>query len=339
MSRLAIIVSAVVTVTALALPASAAAPARIGGPERVATAAQIADVAFPGGASAAVIARSDDFPDALAASALAGAVDGPVLLTHPTRLSPQTAATLRRLAPGRVYLLGGATAVSDAVARTLGANVDVVRIAGADRYETAADVAREAVRVRGGIGVSAGRTTVLIASGQNAADAVTSSSTAFAGGHPILLVTQRTLPAPTRQALRDLAPEGAVLLGGTATISATVEAQIRDLGIAVTRVGGATRFDTAERFAEFSVERFDQSDDQVVLTRGDLYPDALAGGPLAGKASAPILLTQSPTSLGGPAERYLSANCADIDTVRALGGRAAISEAVLARATAAATCD
>ncbi|WP_052504599.1 cell wall-binding repeat-containing protein [Rossellomorea aquimaris] len=55
----------------------------------------------------------------------------------------------------------------------------------------------------------------------------------------------------------------------------------------VNRISGENRFDTA---VQISLWGWDQSD-TVVLANGQTFPDALAGGPLAYKMGAPILLT------------------------------------------------
>lgn len=60
-----------------------------------------------------------------------------------------------------------------------------------------------------------------------------------------------------------------------------------------TRYSGPTRYETA---VEISKKGWATTSNVVVLARGDLFPDALAGAPLAKKYHAPILLTE-PTSL------------------------------------------
>lgn len=57
----------------------------------------------------------------------------------------------------------------------------------------------------------------------------------------------------------------------------------------ISRIAGANRFDTA---VAISKEGWETSD-QVVLATSDDFPDALAGGPLAFKEEAPILLTRA----------------------------------------------
>lgn len=55
------------------------------------------------------------------------------------------------------------------------------------------------------------------------------------------------------------------------------------------RISGADRYQTA---IEVSKQGWEQSE-TVVIARGDSFPDALAGAPLAYKLDAPILLTKS----------------------------------------------
>lgn len=337
----ALVAAAALLLGPLAVPGWGATQSRVSGPERTSTAAQISRQTFPNGADTAIIARADTFPDALAASALAGAVDGPVLLTWPRALSAPARVELRRLRPDTVYVLGGLAQVQSDVTAALGTGVDVESLQGGDRYGTAAAIAREAVDELGGIGEADGQSTVLIASAATYADALTSSSTAYAGGHPVLFTAQDQLPPSTASFLRDLEPQGAIVLGGTGAISEAVVRQIRDLGVEVKRVAGANRFDTAAQFGALASARPQQTtSDDVVLARGDMFPDALAGASIAGARGAPILLTQTPTRLSSATRDFLEEHCDDIDRVAGLGGTAAIAAVALADATNLATrCD
>ncbi len=110
---------------------------RVQGPDRYATAIAIAGEVFPSGATTAVVATGEGFPDALSASALAGAVDAPLLLTPSGRLEQRLLDTLAGLGVTDVYVVGGTAAVSTGVASGLAsAGLNVTRIAGTDRYAT-----------------------------------------------------------------------------------------------------------------------------------------------------------------------------------------------------------
>jgi hypothetical protein len=65
----------------------------------------------------------------------------------------------------------------------------------------------------------------------------------------------------------------------------------------------------------------------VVLARGDLFPDALAGVPLAAKVHGPLLLTQ-PTTLTLSTENEIRRVLGGSGTVDILGGASAVSPAV-----------
>jgi putative cell wall-binding protein len=140
------IVAALLAVTwaaasAAVVPPAGAGPAveRIAGADRYETAAAVSRAAFPDGAPVAFLAAGTAYADALATAPAAAAAGGPVLLTAPDALAAATRSELDRLHPASVVVVGGTSAVSDAVASAAGATE---RVAGADRYETAAALAR-----------------------------------------------------------------------------------------------------------------------------------------------------------------------------------------------------
>lgn len=70
--------------TGLIADASATSITRISGSTRYETMAMVSQTALPSAASgAAVVASGNSFPDALAASSLAGYLNAPILLTDP----------------------------------------------------------------------------------------------------------------------------------------------------------------------------------------------------------------------------------------------------------------
>lgn len=88
-----------------------------------------------------------------------------------------------------------------------------------------------------------------------------------------------------------------------------------------TRLGGATRYETAERISKegWLVAK------TVYLARGDAFPDALAGTPLAYQTDSPILLTQK-NQLSEVAKREIKRLKAE--KVVILGGTAAVEKTV-----------
>ena len=82
-----------------------------------------------------------NFPDALGAGAAAALGVGPVLLVKTDEIPPETLTELNRLHPDRIVIVGGTAVVSAGVEASLAAlsfSPTVTRIAGANRYATAA---------------------------------------------------------------------------------------------------------------------------------------------------------------------------------------------------------
>lgn len=96
----------------IALQAAGTVPAqRLIGADRYVTAVGVSQRAFPAGATTAYLARSDTFPDALAAGSV---TDGPILLVPACNGIPGVVAgELARLGVDRVVALGGVSSVCD----------------------------------------------------------------------------------------------------------------------------------------------------------------------------------------------------------------------------------
>ncbi len=211
---------------AVASAIHAAVPAavlqRIAGADRYATAAALSKLVYPGGASIAFVASGTVFADGLPGGAQAARLGGPLLLTDPTTLPGATATELTRLHPAQVYVLGGTSTISSAVAGAMARaapGATLTRLAGADRYATSAAVA----------GLQApGVPVVYLATGALFPDGLSGSGAAGQLGGPLLLTTWSSLPASVAARLSTLKPRRVVVLGGTSTISATVVAQVRN---------------------------------------------------------------------------------------------------------------
>ncbi|MBW3665324.1 MAG: cell wall-binding repeat-containing protein [Actinobacteria bacterium] len=273
--------------TSLVSAATGVGPQRIAGPDRYQTAAATVADAFPGTVDTVYIATGLNFPDALAGSAAAAALDAPVLLVTTDTVPDATAAQLARLQPRTVKLLGGTAAISDAVASRIAAITGVVpqRIAGPDRYQTAAATVADAFP--GTVD------TVYIATGLNFPDALAGSAAAAALGAPVLLVTTDTVPDATAAQLARLQPRTVKLLGGTAAISDAVASRIAAItGVVPQRIAGPDRYQTA---AATVADAFPGTVDTVYIATGLNFPDALAGSAAAAALGAPVLLVTTDT--------------------------------------------
>ena len=311
--------------------------ARIGGADRYATAAALATEAFPAGATTAIVARGDLFPDALAGNYLAGAFSAPILLTRSGALPGVTAAALKELGVTNVVVVGGATAVSAGVEAELDVDYAVTRLGGADRYATGRAVAAAALTQAGSIAELGGLRTAIVGSGQGFADILAAGPISYARNHPLLITRPASLPAETAAFLTGNDVDQVVVVGGTVAVSAAVEAQIEALtGNDVVRFAGVDRFATATALAEAAYALFGFDRTKVDIARGDEpvgFADALAGGPSAGEDVAPIVLTL-PNDLPVATKAFLAANSDTLETGIVFGGPAAVSQVVVDEASA-----
>lgn len=313
---------------------SQASSGRIAGTDRFGTARAVALDTFTQ-SDTAYVASGRAFPDALSASALAGSTIGPLLLVEPNGVPAATSEALSALEVKNVVILGGTAAVSAGVADTLDDTYAVTRVAGTTRYSTSAAIARAVSAQNGGIGAFESRRTVIVANGEVFADALTAGPVANNATLPVLLTRAGDLPAETDEALTQVGAESAIIVGGTAAVSDAVAAAISAKGITVTRLAGTTRQSTAVAIADFAVDLLGFDGAHADIARGDQFPDALAGGPHGGQQNSPILLTAG-EQLGADAAGWLTRRCSTVDSIDALGGTAAVSDATLAAAQQAA---
>ncbi|MEA3502982.1 MAG: cell wall-binding repeat-containing protein, partial [Actinomycetota bacterium] len=190
----------------------------------------------------------------------------------------------------------------------------ITRVWGRDRYATAAEISKATF--------SAGADIAYVAVGTDYPDALVGAPIVAGREGPLLLTRGDTLDKYARQELARLGPDEIVVVGGGGIISNSVVAQLRDLAPKVTSVTDSNRYATA---IEVSRHGFPSGAHTVFVAIGTKYPDALAGGPPAADAPAPILLvpeTYLPSSVAAELVRL------DPDRVVILGGPAAVSSAV-----------
>jgi putative cell wall-binding protein/exopolysaccharide biosynthesis protein len=187
---------------------------RFSGSDRVGTAIAASQWAFPEGAPVVYLATADTFPDALSAGSGATAEGGPVLLVRGSSLDPAVATELRRLSPQRIVVIGGTAAVAPAIADQAAAIAPVTRVSGANRYATAAEVARA---------VHPSATDAVVATGLDFPDALSGAWLAGTRRQPLLLVPGTCAAEPAVRAADRLGVSGVTIMGGTAAVHPRVE--------------------------------------------------------------------------------------------------------------------
>jgi hypothetical protein len=281
-------------------------------------------------AKAVVLARSDNFADALGGSALAVRQDAPLLITPSAGLNSAVKTEIGRvLAPGgTVYLLGGTQALSPAVASAL-SGYHVVRLAGDTRYGTAVAIAKA---------ITPHPSTVMIATGALFPDALAAGAT----GEPVLLTNGGTMPPETAAYLNTLNPNPAaaggtelVTVGGpgdAALISAYHGGQLSHWPSQISRMklAGPDRYTTALMVAQ----AYFTSNTDAALATGASWPDALSGGAMVGHRGGPLLLT-APTGISPAVLSYLGGQSASLYDLFLMGGPVALPTAIAQQAASA----
>lgn len=269
------------------------------------------------------LASGQTFADALSVGAMA-ARTGSDLLLLPHDVDPSLDDSVRPYLYEHVVIVGGENSVSSGWIghlQQLGFDsLEIERIDGADRYAVSRSLARA--------GHPDGADHVFIATGASYPDALSAIPAAAAGDSPVLLVpgSASQLDTATLATLDRLGASRVTLLGGTASVSAGIQAQLesRFADETVERIGGTDRFAVAANVAAAFSDDLPGSATgapEVFLASGSAFADALTGGVLAARHRAPILLARAWCL---PAETATALLSRDAGHVTLLGGPATL---------------
>lgn len=314
-------------------------PYRAAGPDRYMTAVQGSRATFPSGVTRTVVlASGTGFADALSASALAGAVDGPVLLASRYSVPQAVLDEITRLGATDAYVIGGPSVMDESVLRAIDALPGMAyptRVAGADRYETSAKVA-ETVAALDGVAFSH---SAFIARGDTYPDALAAGPFAYSQGMPVLLTRPSELPDSIAAAIESLDITSTIICGDTTAVSADVASDVEALnsgGTSTLRRGGTTRYDTAAVIAQHGIAQGWCSDyyRPFGYATGMNYPDALSGASTLGARNGCLMLVK-PTWLPGSVRDAIAANKTFAPRTLVLGDTGVVSDSVVAEIEAA----
>jgi putative cell wall-binding protein len=304
---------------------------RTAGSNRYATAAMVSSSYFTK-AKNVVLCTGENFPDALAAGPLARALEAPLLLTKKDSLPSETISEITRLGATKVFIIGGTPTISAAVASQVDAmpGVTIERIAGDDRYETSAKIARRVQTIMGSGAVFR----AVFTRGDNFPDALSVGPVAAGAWAPIFLVRTTSVPASVRSAVDDMNITLGFVIGDTNSVDATTYNSIRNLIIANGAVGtiaerwaGPNRYETASAVIEKGLANRWIDLDTLGVAVGTKFPDALGGGAALGWYGSPIILTDG-TSLSGATSAFLIAHEYEIGRLDVYGDTNSVSAGV-----------
>lgn len=304
---------------------------RLYGGTRYETGKVIAEYFAQGEVENVIITTGNNYADALSASVLAYELGAPILLVDTTVEKSQDAFSFIRqnLTPhGNVYIIGGKGIISETFEIELqrGGFGNQVRIEGNDRYDTSYKIANTLQEKN--------ITTVVIASGEQYPDALSISSIAANRGWPILLVPPYALPEDMKEYLQVTSPSQILIVGGEGAISQDVISQINGLlpESNIERITGQTRFDTNALIAK----NLAPEPNNLFLTTGYNFADALAGSLLAAQSGAPIIFIDPTTATlpKGAANYFEGIYSNDVKpNIVVFGGSGAVPDETLKAAT------
>ncbi len=253
---------------------------RIAGMDRFSTAVALSQDMTS--APAVVIANGRATADAMVGGPLAHALHSPILFVETHSVPASVTAEISRLGSTRAVILGGTAAVGSDVASSLaGQGLSVERLGGIDRYETSALVA---LAVRDSLPAS-DVPAAFVASGLEPAGALAAGPVASVLGEPIVLTTPGKLPETVSKALVSMGTSSTVVVGGSASVSDVVMAQLPS----PTRLAGLDRYDTARVVAEYGLAHGMNLAEAVVSNAVD-EAGSLAAGGYAARRRVPLLL-------------------------------------------------
>ena len=284
------------------------------GADRYATAVDISKKSYASSYTV-ILVNGWEFTDGLSAGPLAITESAPILLTKMASLPASTAEEIRRLGATKVIILGKAGNISEGVVAELYklGVVNVEKVTGTDIYDTAVKVAYRLAEKNGN------PTRIVLANGTVFADALSIGAYASKEKLPILITSYDSLAAVTKNYIAASGVKNIIITGGTSAISLGVENELKSMGITISRVAGADRYDTSVQASK----TFFPSADSFVFTSGLDFADALAAAPYAAIKNAPILLVRQ-SWVTAEVVTYLSTR--ERRSMYVIGGTLAITE-------------
>jgi putative cell wall-binding protein len=175
------------------------------------------------------------------------------------------------------------------------------RLIGSDRYDTAIKISQ--AMFPGALPPDSG---LVLAPGETFQEALCGAPLAAAYAGPVLLTQRAALNSAVQAEIVRLAPRYVICIGLSDAIVAAVEKALGANGTAIA-IRGTSVYDMSRRVAGELANRVGGlTTTTAIITRGDVFPDAISASPLACAQKWPILLTGPTTVLNANAVRALA---------------------------------
>lgn len=255
---------------------------RIYGVDRYDTAVKISQKGWATSDSAVLSAgMNENLVDALTAAPFARQKNAPILLTPGTTLDQKTENELIRLGVQTVYITSGLGVIKPAVIdRLKSLGITVVSLGGKDRYETSINIAKQLNQTD----------TIVIATGQSNADALSIAPIAAAYGYPILLSAKDSMPSNLTNYISSIRGniKRTYVIGGKSVLSDTI---FYSFPVPL-RLSGVDRYATNLEVLKTFTDYYNYRNTYIVSGDNAHLVDALTLAPLAAKEASPVVMTK-----------------------------------------------
>ena len=160
-------------------------------------------------------------------------------------------------------------------------DINIERIAGMNRYDTSATIASKYAK---------NAEKLILASGENFADALSGSPLSGDLNAPILLTQSKEMPRETELTVKTINPKEAYVIGGNSSVA---QSQLQFFQKA-TRVSGTDRIGTSVEVNK--IRKTLNPNMKESIYNSYVYPDALAAGPLASKMNLELIPVEKATN-------------------------------------------
>ncbi|MBP3950214.1 cell wall-binding repeat-containing protein [Bacillus suaedae] len=295
---------------------------RVSGKERYLTAVEVSKSLYPNGFETekeqkiVILATGGNAADALAAGPLSKLYGkAPILLTEEDTFTSATLEEIIRLQADKVVIIGGTKAVPAMVEDELQQlEIETVRISGSDRYETSLRILEALGEVNG----------IFVASGTSFPDALSVAPIAAANNWGIVLTEKYKLP---EESFDWMNAKPVMIVGGTAVVSNSVEQSISAYNAknSLKRLSGKDRYQTLVAVVNSFKNNLNM--DEILVTTGTNFPDALASAPLAIGTQSPLIIVN--TSMTPSVQMLLMENGDKIGKITTIGGTNAVNDKMI----------
>ena len=193
---------------------------------------------------------------------------------------------------------------------------DIERLAGANRYQTAADISKRMYKQAD---------TAVIATGLDFHDAMVAVPLASAYNAPLLLAANNSASMDSMLIeLKRLSVKNVIIVSTNSALTSKVTTALN--GYNKTLIEGKTCFETAAKVAKALQTKTKKAPETIFFATDGAFADALSASPVAAILGSPIIYLKKDGSLDAATKNYLSSIKGKVKKAYVIGGSGVISD-------------